>query len=312
MKTGYINHLLRKVATLALLFTGCGIIEDMNDCPQGLDIAFYSQTPCDVQRSYPADISDLRIYVFDERGVLAATDAAPLVRLASDYTHTVEARNGLYTVVAWAGVDAETFDMSEPVIGISTKDDILFNLRHTGGHTTSFNGHKVFYGESEAVYLPDPAIYGSVFKEVGVNMDEVTNRIEVEVEGLPNPDDYEVVITSKTGAMCLGGGQITAPKMEYLPVVHPASNVLTASFTIMGLKTGFDTDLVVCHKASGAELYRGDLLGTLLLKNPNVNLACDHDFTIRFTTADKCDCGTYSITEIWVNNWLVHSYDTEL
>jgi hypothetical protein len=70
--------------------------------------------------------------------------------------------------------------------------------------------------------------------------------------------------------------------------------------------------LVVFHKASGKELYRGDLLGTLLLKNPNVNLACDHDFVVRFTTEDKCDCGTYTIMEIWVNNWLVHSYEAAL
>jgi hypothetical protein len=80
----------------------------------------------------------------------------------------------------------------------------------------------------------------------------------------------------------------------------------------MSLTTGFDNTLVVRHRGSGAELYRGDLLGTLLLKNPGVNLACDHDFTIRFTTADRCDCGTYTVMEIWVNRWLVHSYETDL
>jgi hypothetical protein len=252
------------------------------------------------------------MYVFDERGVLASFGTAPEVRLSADYAQTVDARNGLYTVVAWAGVDAEIFDMNAPVVGLTTKDDVLFAMRHSGGRATSLGDHRVYYGESEAIWLPDSAIYGSVFKEASINLGEVTRRITVEVEGLPNADDFEVVIESKVGAMCLSGSQIIGTQMKYLPVVHPTSQELISSFTVMGLTTGFDTSLVIRHKANGTELYRGDLLGTLLLKNPTVNLACDHDFTIRFTTADKCDCGTYTIMEIWVNNWLVHSYDTEL
>jgi hypothetical protein len=312
MKAGYKMRILQSVAALSLLCTGCGIWEDMDDCPQGIDIAFYSKTPCAIQRSYPADISDLRLYLFDERGVLAGVNTAPEVRLASDYTYTVEAKNGLYTVVAWAGVNAETFDMATPRVGITTKDDVLFSLRNIEGRALPYDGHRVYYGESEAVSLPDPAIYGSVFKEVSVNMSELTNRITVEVEGLPSPDDYEVTIETRMGAVCFGGGEKSGNQIDYMPVVHPASDVLAASFTVMELTTGFGTSLVVCHKASGKELYRGDLLGTLLLKNPNVNLACDHDFTIRFTTEDKCDCGTYTIMEIWVNDWLVHSYETTL
>jgi hypothetical protein len=252
------------------------------------------------------------MYLFDERGVLTAVNSAPEVRLAADYTYTLDARNGLYTVVAWAGVDAETFDMEEPVVGVTTKEDVLFSLRNIDGRAVSYDGSRVYYGESEAVSLPDPAIYGSVFKEASINMQEQTNRITVEVEGLPSPDDYEVMITSGSRAVCFDGGQKSGTQIEYLPVVHPTSDVLAASFTVIGLTTEFDTDLVVRHKASGAELYRGDLLGTLLLKNPNVNLACDHDFVIRFTTEDKCDCGTYTVMEIWVNKWLVHSYETTL
>ncbi|MFC4677192.1 FimB/Mfa2 family fimbrial subunit, partial [Dysgonomonas termitidis] len=89
-------------------------------------------------------------------------------------------------------------------------------------------------------------------------------------------------------------------------------SLLEARLTILKLATGCNTSLVIRNRADNSELYRGDLLGTLLLKNPEVNLACDHDFTIRFTAKDQCRCGTYMITEIWVNNWLVHSYTTDL
>jgi hypothetical protein len=300
------------MATLVLLLTGCGIMDSLDDCPQGIDLAFYSQTPCDTQREYPTDISDLRIYLFDERGVLASTHSLSEVRIAPDYTYTLDARNGLYTVVAWSGVDAELFDVEEPVVGVSTKADLLFALRHTAQQTSDLEGKRVYYGESNAVMLPDPAVYGSVFKEADLNIREQTNRIEVEVEGLPNPADYEVVIESKAGAMSVSGEPAKSELFEYQSTVHSTEKLLAASFTVMSLVTGFDNTIVVRQKSDGTELYRGDLLGTLLLKNPNVNLLCDHDFTIRFTTEDQCDCGTYTIMEIWVNNWLVHSYDTEL
>jgi hypothetical protein len=312
MKKGYNTLLVWAVLLVLLLPAGCGFKENTEGCPQGIELTFYSKTPCQPQRSYPTEISDLRTYVFDESGVLSSLGHAPEARISEDYVQSIEARNGLYTVVAWSGVDGETFDMAAPVVGVTTKEDVLFSLRNAGGRAASYNNHRVFYGESEAVYLPDPALYGSVFKEVAVNMEEITNRITVEVEGLPDPDDYEVAIESGVGAVSLGGEQISGPEMEYLPVVHPASDELVASFTMMNLTTGFDTMLVVRHKETGQELYRGDLLGTLLLKNPSVNLACDHDFTIRFTTADSCGCGTYTVMEIWVNRWLVHSYETDL
>ena len=65
---------------------------------------------------------------------------------------------------------------------------------------------------------------------------------------------------------------------------------------------------VVTDKSS-----QGDLLGTVLLKNDNVNLACDNDFNVKFVIKDKClNCGTYICWAIYVNDWQIHSYETEL
>jgi len=81
---------------------------------------------------------------------------------------------------------------------------------------------------------------------------------------------------------------------------------------MLKLETGQENTLVIKSKEGETELFRGSLLGTLLLKNPEVNLACDHDFVIDFTAEDQCDCGEYIILEIRVNNWLVHSYQTNV
>jgi hypothetical protein len=164
------------------------------------------------------------------------------------------------------------------------------------------------------VFLPDPAEYGSLFEQVKVNIQEITNRLTVQIEGLPQNNDFEVVIESENSGMNLDGSVARSNLVKYVSTtpVFDAAGILQANLTTLQLLSGYNTVLVIKNKTLGTELYRGDLLGTLLLKNPGVNLACDHDFTIRFTAADKCDCGSYMIVEIWVNNWLVHSYDTDM
>ncbi len=127
-------------------------------------------------------------------------------------------------------------------------------------------------------------------------------------------DDFEVVVESKNSGMNLDGSVAQGDLVKYVSTtpVFDAAGVLQVNLTILEMLSGYNTALVIKNKTLGTELYRGDLLGTLLLKNPTVNLDCNHDFTIRFMAADKCDCGTYVIKEIWVNNWLVHSYDADL
>lgn len=296
---------------ISLVLTGC-IRDDRNNCPQGIDVRLYSRTPCDTETFYPAQVQDLRFYVFDMQGRLVSVAQDNHVQLNSDYVYTIPASNGLFTVIAWSGLEAGTFDMVLPAEGTITRNDLLFRLKSTAAQAFSLNGKKVYYGESSAVYLPDPDEYGSVFQSTTINLREITNRITVEVEGLPDAGDYEVAIESMNASMIYEGNNVKSDLIEYPSETTVDAGVLQSSFTLLKLATGLSTTLIVREKHSGTELYRGDLLGTLLLKNPGVNLDCDHDFNIRFTISDQCNCGTYTIMEIWVNNWLVHSYNTDL
>jgi hypothetical protein len=308
-----IRH-LRWVAPAALLALGsCQSIKDnLEDCVQGIDLRFYSKTVCDADTLYPAAIDELRLYVFDDRGLLAAHGTAEAVRMRAEYTHTLEVQDGWFTVVAWAGLDAGTFDVAAPRVGVTTKDELLFRLRRTEGRAAQIGEGRVYYGESQPVFLPDPKEHGSLFRSASVNLLEQTNRIHVEVEGLPSVEEYEIVIESAAGATTYDGETTVDEPLVYASEATAAGTLLTASFTILQLELGMETMLVVRERATGRELYRGDLLGTLLLKNPGVNPLCQHDFTIRFTTQDQCQCGTYMVMQIWVNDWLVHSFDTDL
>jgi len=308
--------LLVCIALPLLLFSSC-IKDDYEDCTQGINLRFYSKTPCDLDTTYLLNINTLNICVFDKGGTLIAHDIKTGIELSKDYQQTVEVNNsGLYYAVAWSGLDFDHFDMMTLENGITTKDDLLFRLKRLANHAYSIEGMKIYYAESEAIYVPEAKGSGTIFENVAVNLQEVTNRITISVEGLNlsrAEEEYEIEIESNNGSMNAGGTIAEDEIIEYdSDVTSPRFGVLESRFTTLKLETGHINTIVIRNKISGTELFRGSLLGALLLKNPDVNLACDHDFTIRFTTRDQCSCGTYTIAEIWVNNWLVHSYDTEM
>jgi hypothetical protein len=307
----------RKLSLLLAAFVLIGvsscIYNNLDDCPQGIDVRFFSKTSCDNDTVYP-QISGLKLFVFDQNGYLVSFRDADRNEMQSSYVKTLKARNGLFSVMAWGGLDAGLFDLSELKTGVTSKSDLLFRLQRTAASQTAFPGGKqIYYGESRVVFLPDPAEYGSVFKSTSINLQEITNRLTIQVEGLPQNGDYEVVIESANGAMSIDGSVASDQLIEYTSVSGFDDNgILETKHTILKLVTGYSTTLVIRDKVQGLELYRGDLLGTLLLKNPEVNLACDRDFIIRFTAAEQSQSGTYMIVEIWVNNWLVHSFNTDL
>ena len=43
------------------------------------------------------------------------------------------------------------------------------------------------------------------------------------------------------------------------------------------------------------------------------NLNCEHDIDLKFLIKDKCkDCGNYMCAGVFINDWFVHSFKTEL
>ncbi|GHV56616.1 hypothetical protein FACS1894182_03520 [Bacteroidia bacterium] len=300
------------VGMLFLALAGCRIYDNMEDCSQGIDVRFYSKTSCSSDTIYPDAVRDLRLYVFDKNDRLVSYQANSAVEMQPIFHQTVEAKNGLFTVVAWAGLASGPYDLPIPEIQVTTKGDLLFRLQREVQKATSIDGRRMYYGESPAVFLPDPAEYGSVFESTSVNLKEITNRFSIQVEGLPQAEDYEVVIESANGSMNIDGSIASDEIIQYPSQPSVKGGILEATFTLLKLETGRNSTLIIRDKRNGNELFRGDLLGTLLLKNPEINLACDHDFAVRFTAQDQCTCGTYMIVKIWVNEWLVHSYATDL
>lgn len=297
------------VALLSL--SGC-IDEDLESCQQGIDVFLYSKSMCQQNVSYPDQIKNITLCVFDKNGMLVSYRQKDDVTLNEDYTERIDVESGLYTVIVWSGINDSSLDVTKLQDGETRKGDLLFRLKREQGLASSIDGKSLYYGESRAVYVENGKS-DALYEQVSVNMLEVTNRLTVTVEGLNgNLDDYEINIESDNGSMNVDGSIAEDEVIKYDFIQSVSDGILESQFTLLKLETGNNNTLVIRDKVTGEELYRESLLGTLLLKNPYVNLNCDHDFTINFTAKDQCNCGTYMITEIWVNSWLVHSYNTDI
>ncbi len=296
---------------ISCFLPGC-IKEDTGKCGTGgIRVHLYTKTPCLPDTIYPAEIKNVVYTVFDHNNILVTHKTVNNVDLNRDYTEAFEVGSGLYTVIAWAGLNDENI-ISEPLQdGITHKDDLMFRVERENKLCKPLDDDFIFYGESPAVYVPANTEPETVLQTTGINMQEITNRVTISIGGLSRNDIYEITIESDNGSMNIDGTISEDEIIEYEARYVSGLNTVRAAFTMLKLETGYHNMLVITDRTQGVELYRGNLLGTLLLKNPDVNLACDHSFNINFDFEDECNCGTYIIAEIRVNDWVVHSYPKE-
>ena len=85
----------------------------------------------------------------------------------------------------------------------------------------------------------------------------------------------------------------------------------TLSFTLMELKTGYHNLLRLHNKKEKKDFLEQDLLGKVILENPNVNLECTHDFDIVLELEDKRKDNNLVI-HIFINNYQIHSFPVNL
>lgn len=302
--------LLTIAAAVTVSLHGC-VRDGVGDCELAIDVSFYSQTSCQTEKTYPEGISDLLVCLFDSDGILADYRMKQGVAIGPDYVETVSAGSeGIYYVDAWAGIDDPVFEPGELRIGGTKRSDLLFRLRRAQGTALPTQGKAVYFGESLAVNVA--AGPGNDRPQASVNLKEVTNRLTVTVEGLlAGLEDYEVDIESDNGSMTVGGKNAPDDVIRYDRTERNGVNTLVADFTLLRLDPARTNTLIVTNTRENRELLREDLLEELLLKNPQLNLDCDHDFTIRLTAGDIDENGTYTIIEVWVNDWQVSSYDMD-
>ncbi|MBR8766227.1 Minor fimbrium anchoring subunit Mfa2 [Porphyromonas levii] len=313
-------------ALMVFLFSGCDkyIYEDLEECPQGVYISFYHQTPCMDEPTAVGEVDGLHVFAFDLHDKLVKIERIEgLVDIVEAYkVELPPVEKGQYSFIAWAGTSDQFFTLNQFVVGETTKEDVLMTLRSKDSNAVGLGSHQVWQGESKAISLPDRKEYGTVYEEVAINMLEVTNRIQVTLKlhesvcETLDIDDFEIMISSANGTslinkrMPLGAAQLTYPGTE---IARDDTSVRLA-YTLMELKSGYSNVLKVYNKKEDKNYFVQDLLGKVLLENPNVNLECTHDFDIVMEIEDKCkDCpDNHLVVHIMINNYTIHSFSVDL
>ena len=301
------------ISLLGLTSCDKWIYESFEDCPQAIKVGFYSKTECANQKSYPQRVTRLNIYAFDKNDVLYSTHVVDNVRLSEAYEYSIPVeKSGLYTVLSWGNLGDHYYDIGKVQVGKTTKQNILFRLRQTGKWGADLRETTLWYGESPVVQVERNTTNYERYTETSVNLREYTNRIAVVIEKIPHPEDYKIEIASSNGTYQVNGRVAKADSTFYPGETKVVGDsTCRADFTTLKLESGHKNTLIVTNKAKGVEMFRTDLVGVILSSNyaENINLRCLNDFKVRLV-AHHCDCpeNTYQIVEVWINDWLVHTY----
>lgn len=308
-----ISNLLFPIFGVIILL-GCEdlIYNKILDCDQGVYIKFYSATACDVDSLYPSEINNLHIYMFDANNKYTSVHTINNVVISKDYEFLIPIqKHGEYSFIAWSGIN-DYYILQNLQVGKTSKDELLLQLKRTGNIAVNIKGTSLFVGNSSSITLPDPeSVKAPYYEHIAINMQEYTNHIEIRVEGLDTPQDYEVDLSIRNGDYSVKGDLLSNGDILHYPAeYYYENNTLSAKFTLLKMEIGKEDLLIVRSKDGKKVLFEKDFLTSLLsFRNPNIDMDCNNDTIIRFVIQKGTESSYYTV-EVWVNDWLIRSYET--
>lgn len=286
------------------------IYDDLDHCQRGIYVNLYEQTVCADAPTYPS-VPIVHAYVFDEEGKLVTVhqEIAPVLSPQYECFVPIE-KAGTYSVVVWTGILSDCYNVSTLFPQVTTKEDLLLMLRSEEAQAVSLNGQRLYVGATPLVRLGSEE---NLFAHTEANLREITNRIRVTLQGIPTPEEYTIEVYANNGAYAISGDIISKANLFY--PAHETSfteNSISSEFTTLKLYLDRSSFFSIRHQASGEEIFTEELAGTILSNvalDKNLDLRCTNDFHILLKAKKREDPAGYMVAELWVNNWLVHSYD---
>ena len=314
-------HSVAFIVLLACCLIGCNsaVFDDLGRCPQGVNLQFYSQTPCERFPDYPSDIREVRVFAFDDKDVLVGEFSDRNMVLSADYSLPATLRHtGKFTFVAWGGSDLAAYDFSGFKEGVTTKREMRVALRLKENRISSAPG-PLYVGLS-SVSLENREDMGSVYERVAFNMRELTYRIHFTIISTSAPfpvgEDFIIRIEDDNGVYDFNGQIAIGERFEYTTeAVCDAEGALKADFTLMKLEEGRNALVSLIDRTTGVTLYTADLVDDIIMfrgdaGEPPYSLECDHDFPI--TLKLKYEKETWTLVQATVLDWNVISRPIEL
>lgn len=313
----YISLLLL-LLILTVLSCDDNISIHMRNPNLGTYVKLYTQSPCDTDSIFLGETSNIYLMVFDKQNALVTYLTRDHVNLTNNKEFLIPLEAGEYSIIGWIGI-SELLNTHVLTPGKTLKKDLMCTIKSHKDISEHLKDLVIMQGISQNITIPKAKTDKSTYIRTAVNLQEKTNRVNVEIEFdksiLNNLDfeDFEVSIKSSNTNINIDGSQPdNSPILTFPSIREKTDTGFITQFTLLDLNHKGNGYLTITNKKNGSIIYEGDLLGSIILKNPTINFDCDHDFNIKYHLKDKCiDCDSYICWSIFVNDWLIHSYEVE-
>ena len=335
--TAHISKLKMLVATFAMAstITSCDsvIYDGEGDCSVKYRIEFEYERNMEFANAFATKVSSVSLYVFDKSGVLvhqASESGAALA--ADDYAMMLELAPGQYDLLAWCGVDGQSFNLPAATVGTTTLEQMKCTMARKRDANTAYvdeDLNALFHGLKRIDYTDQAGVHTEV-----MSLTKNTNNFRIILQQTWSEGDtptdvdienFEFAIVDNNGKMDYNNSLLADEQIVYRPwdittgyvdvdaeISATRANqvaVAVAELTTARLMADSEPILVVTNKATGERVLSVPIVDYALLVKGNYNRTMDDqeylDRQDEYNMTFFIHNGQWLSSSIIINSWRV-------
>lgn len=337
----FLLKIVRALAGVAIASTSAGaltscdsaIYDDLDPCPQGLELRFVYDYNMEFANAFPSQVSCLTVEIYDGEGRYVTTRTETGPELADEnWRMPVDLDPGRYTVVAYGGLECgeASFALGSVPASGSLLGDLSVALKPA--MLSAPDGtqlHHLFYGRLDV----EIEATDTERRSATVSMIKDTNNLRIllqNVDGTPVDDaDFDYSITTSNTLMGWDNTLLPSPVATYLPWARGQAEAGTtadgaspavlayAEFSTGRFVNGNPATLTVTSRADGHTVLSIPLVNyLLLLKSQEFGSMGSQEFLDRESRWNMIffldSSGHWLSATIVINDWIVRINEAEL
>lgn len=324
------------ILLLSLLFVATSCIDDdLSDCPSGLSVGFaynlYNQD-MEYADAFENAVNDISLFIFDADGMFVEQYAATNMQLADNgYKINVCCLpSGSYQLIAWGGIDSDSFNGSTLERGKSKITDVLVKLNTIKDGASDKDLASLFYGRTALLNYKN-----TKYTEVKIPLVKNTNTFRILLQDVNsveiNPAAFSFQIIDKNIGLNHENERAIDLEVMYKPFAQgnlavetregSTSPVNTVAFAEMSTSKLFanhskEARLRIVNSVNNKEVLNVPLIDmVLMMKNEKFSQSISnqayldriHNFNLVFFLNNDL----WMQTQIIVNGWTLRFNDID-
>ena len=254
------------------------IYDGEGDCSVKYRIEFEYSRNMEFDDAFASKVGSVSLYVFDNSGVLVDVITQSGAALAAeDYAIGLELAPAHYTLLAWCGVDGQSFSVPEAVVGTTTIEQMQCRLNSKSDSSGAYSDsdlNNLFHGVMELDYSDVPGLHTEV-----MSLTKNTNNFRILLqqtwsEGTAaeyiDYDDFNYAIVDNNALLEYDNTLPEQPTITYRPWAMTAGKVdstsqvaavrsgdvylSVAELTTSRLVVGNSPQLIITRKSDGGKV----------------------------------------------------------